>query len=162
MKGCAGIGRNDRDADRVRLVPLNQVVGGDKGFTGLLREADDEEEVKTNTKLEGLFSQMLQHRDGQPLFPFSQMHDLFVARFHSDEQTDAAGGAHLLQQYIAETIDSRFADPFDRPTGGNNQIAEPGNPFLVEREGRIAEINLGDALPFDDLFQLGKDSLRSL
>ena len=79
MKRCTGIGGNDRDADRVRLVSLNQIVGGDKGFTPLLRETDDEKEMKPDAELTGLLAEMGQHRDGQALLSLSQMHDLFIA-----------------------------------------------------------------------------------
>ena len=69
VKGCTGIGRNDRDADRVRLVSLNQVVGGNEGFTGLLRKSDNQKEMKADAEPECVLTQMGQHRDRQAFLP---------------------------------------------------------------------------------------------
>ena len=90
------------------------------------------------------------------------MHDLFIARLHSDEKTDTAGRAHLFQQGIAETIDSRLAHPFKSPPGSNNEVAEPDDTPLVKREGCITKIDLGDTLPLNHVFQLGNDTLWRL
>ena len=69
MKGCARVGRDDRDADGVRLISLNQVIRGNKGFTGLLRKSDNQKEMKTDAEPECVLTQMGQHRDRQAFLP---------------------------------------------------------------------------------------------